>query len=92
MTWTPQNPLDALSKLDRLSMGPDAARHGLLGNVIAQNGTTAETQARGYLYSLLNGGLMSQDEYVAWMRKLIKWEKTNSVVMPPRAVSADHKV
>jgi hypothetical protein len=90
MSWTPQNPRDALSKLDMQAMGCDATRHGLLGCVIGHGNGTPEQQGRNFLYSLLNGGHMTQDEYVTWMRKLIVWEQTNSVHLPPAVIPADH--
>lgn len=101
MSFTPQNPKDALSKLDMLTKGVDAARHGLLGCVIAQNGTSPEQQARNYLYSLRRAteqdiagrdrnNDLAEDEFRHWLARLEKWERTNTVTFPPRAGSADH--
>jgi hypothetical protein len=89
--WTPQNPRDALSKLDMLAMGVDATRHGLLGCVIANNNTPPNDQARNYLRSLLKSGQMTEDEFKHWWRELVMWENAgNSVNMPPPASDAQH--
>jgi len=91
MTWAPQNPKDALSKLDLQAMGPDAARHELLGCVVAQNGSPPGEQARNYLRSLLGAGQMTEDEFKHWWKKLVEWEAAGNVVkMPPPASDAQH--
>ena len=64
MTWEPQNPRDALSKLDMLALGCDAARHGLLGCVISNNNTPPNDQAKNFLYSLAKSGQMTNEDYV----------------------------
>lgn len=101
MTFVPQNPKDALSRMDMLVKGPDACRHGLLGCVIAQNGTPPEQQARNFLYSLRRATIeniagrdrnldLNEAEYQHWLARLAKWEQTNTVSFPPRARALDH--
>jgi len=93
MTWTPQNPRDALSKMDKLVFGVDATRHPLLGCPIGHGNGEPKEQARNYLRSLLSSGLLTDDEFKHWAARLIKWETAGGIVrMPPREVSADHRV
>jgi hypothetical protein len=95
------NPKSPPSPMDKLAMGPDCARHPLLGCIIANNGTPPGDQARNYLLSLYEAtvhkvagraGDLSEDEFRTKLRELEEWEKTNSVQMPapsvPRSVMA----
>jgi hypothetical protein len=86
--------------MDMLSMGPDCARHGFLGCIIANNGTPPEQQARNFLLSLRlatihevagRAGDLSHAEYLELLRQLSAWEAAgNTVKLPPRVTAADH--
>jgi hypothetical protein len=83
---TLEDPKRSPSKWDKLSAGPDCAVHPLIGNVVAQNGTSPEEQTRNYLRSLLKSGQVTGPEFKTLWGKLIAWEQAgNTVPMPSRA-------
>jgi hypothetical protein len=95
------NPNCPPTKMDQIAMGADCARHGLLGCIIANNGTPPIEQARNYLRSLREAtvnnvtgrsGDMSDSEFRTWMLKLEAWHKTNEVKLPKPIMPADHRL
>jgi hypothetical protein len=71
--------------MDKIAMGADCVRHPLLGNIIANNGSTPLEQAKNFLRSLRQATTdnvtgrscdMSDAEFREWMLKLEAWHQT----------------
>jgi hypothetical protein len=95
------NPNCPPTEMDKIAMGADCVRHGLLGCIISNNGSPPIEQARNYLRSLRQATAdnvtgrscdMGDAEFREWMLKLEAWHQTNEVKMPTPFMPLDHKL